>query len=271
MQLILKSMVLIFSLCAINRVVANNVKGQESDSWGTYVISEPIEPSGENKDIDLVGEVFKNKKISIDNTNVMVNDLCDYKFKKEEMIPVVYWNSEKSVAIYKGILSKYKVGEFSKIELFTPIEPSEKCPYPFSYFIKINNNLIFAQNNRLIIYSQGSHDFVKKECVHKKQTPEEVYENGDINICKFKGINIVDAYDKYRKIASNINSSNLADKILPNIDNVLKCNNGCIEINYKWNGVDHLVIKQQFEGGETVISFDKKDYGVLVEEKLFSD
>lgn len=53
MKLTLKLMVLIFSLCAVNPVSANNVKEKKLDIWGTYVISEPIEPSGENKDIDL--------------------------------------------------------------------------------------------------------------------------------------------------------------------------------------------------------------------------
>ena len=55
-----------------------------------------------------------------------------------------------------------------------------------------------------------------------------------------------------------MNGANLTDKILPNKDSVVKCNEECIETSYKWNGTDHLVVKQQFEGGETIVSFDKK-------------
>lgn len=271
MKLIYKLMALSFSLFFISQVYANTAKEQESAIWGSYVISEPIEPSGENRDIGLVDDVFKNKTISIDGSHVVVGDLCNYKFSKEELTPIAYWNSKGSVKIYKGILEKYNVGSFSKVELFTPMEPSNKCPYPFSYFIKINKNLIFTQSNRLVIYSQGVQSITEGECAHKKQTLEQVYENGDINTCKFKGVNVVDAYNKYRKNANNINASTLSEEISPNKDNIIKCDSGCIEINYIWNGPDHLVVKQQFEGGETVVSFDKKDFGVLVEEKSFSD
>lgn len=264
-------MALFFLLCSINQVSAINVSERESGTWGAYVISEPIEPSGENKDIDAVGAIFNKKTISIDNSHVVVGELCNYKFNKEEISPVAYWNGERSASIYKNILSKYKVMDFSTVELFTPLDPSEKCPYPFSYFIKINERLIFTQNNRLVIYSQSPRVIVENECVHKKQTPEEVYEYGDINTCKFKSVNVIDAYDKYRKNINGMNASNLTDNLSPNKDSIVKCNNECIETNYKWNGVDHLVIKQKFVGGETIISFDKKSYGVLVEEKLFSD
>lgn len=271
MKMTLKYMILFLLFCVSNQVVANNINEQESGVWGTYVISEPIEPSGENKDIDLVEDDFKNKTISINNSHVVVNDLCNYKFNKEAMSPVAYWNSEKSAEIYKSVLSKYKVEGFSKVELFTPIDPTEKCPYPFSYFIKINQSLIFTQNNRLVIYSQSPQPIVVDECSHKKQSLEEVYENGDVNICKYKGVNVIEAYNKYRKKTKDMNATNLTDKLLPNKDSVVKCNEECIETSYKWNGTDHLVVKQQFEGGETIVSFDKKEYGVLVEQKSFAD
>lgn len=51
----------------------------------------------------------------------------------------------------------------------------------------------------------------------------------------------------------------------------MKCDNGCISVIYKWNGLDRLTIVQQFEGGETQISFTKKVQGCRVVTKSFPD
>lgn len=272
MQLtIFKITMLFYFIFLSHQVNASDSNYNDSKVWGQYKISEPIEPSGENKSIEALDNTFKNRTVSIDRTNVIISDLCNYKFAKEAMTPITYWNSEGAVSIYKKLLIKYNVGAFEKLDLYTPEDPTESCPYPFSYFIKINDRLIFTKNNRLKIFSLGTNNLADNECVHKKQTAEEVYENGDVTICKYKNSNVIDAYRKYILESQNINADNFVAKVVPNKDAINKCKRGCLETSYKWKGAQKLIINPSFEGGETIVSFEKTDDGLLVQEKLFSD
>lgn len=48
-----------------------------------------------------------------------------------------------------------------------------------------------------------------------KKTAEEVYENGDITVCKYKKYNVIDAYRKYILESQNINADNFVAKVVP--------------------------------------------------------
>jgi hypothetical protein len=78
--------------------------------------------------------------------------------------------------------------------------------------------------------------------VHKKQTAEGVYENGDATIFKYKNSNVIDAYRKYILESQNINADNFSAKVVPNKDAINKCKRGCLETSYKWKGAQTLII-----------------------------
>lgn len=241
--------------------------------WKNYVISERIDPQGEDVDKNIVDEKFKNKTVSLDNENVTITGVCRYKFNKEKMSPIKYWKSKNTVDLYKRFFSTYNVKLNDELILITPMNPSVDCEYPFSYFIEVNDSLIFVLKNRAVIYSLGNEAMSAPtgECTHKNQTPEQVYENGDIDECYYKSVNIVDAYRRYRNGMTGESSKYLQGDIVSNKDFSMKCYDGCINVEYKWNGSDNLTIKQLFDGGETDISFITEKKGVRVITKSFPD
>lgn len=241
--------------------------------WDKFRISERIDPKGEDVTKDSINDIFKGKKIIIDNTNITVSGACKYEYSRENMTPLEYWHSQKTVNLYKQILSDHNVKLSSELNLITPVSPSVECVYPFSYFIEADNSLIFVLKNRAIIYSQKNEEksVFDDECKHKEQTPEQIVENGDIDECYYKNLNVLNSYKKYRERLTGDRKKYLRKKINLNENFTMKCDNGCITVIYKWNGSDNLVITQQFEGGETVISFSKEAHGCQVVTKSFAD
>ncbi len=102
-----------------------------STIWKHYVVSERIDPQGQDVAKYSVNEVFKGKEIVIDNKDVTVDGVCKYECYKEEMPP----RQSKIVGLYKTFLSGYNVKLKNKLGLIIPINPLVECAYPFSYFI----------------------------------------------------------------------------------------------------------------------------------------
>ncbi|ELY5817302.1 hypothetical protein SNN51_004232, partial [Cronobacter turicensis] len=111
----------------------------------------------------------------------------------------------------------------------------------------------------------------KNACVHKKQSPELVYENGDIDECYYGEINISEAYSKFKKERAEDEGKYLEKHINVNHDVVIKCNDGCIKVKYTWRDKKNLVVTQDFNGGETVIYFSESNSGTNVLVKSFPD
>jgi len=274
---------LAFSLILISSVTSVKITHAASVSiplvnsvvWGDYIISKRIDPSGDDVTKGSINDIFKGIKVVIDNENVTVSGVCKYEYSKESMSPLKYWYSKKTVDLYRSFLSGYNVKLNDNVNLITPVNPSVNCIYPFSYFIEVDNSLVFVLKNRAVIYFNDNRDgkggVSPSECVHKKQTPEQVYANGDIDECYYKGLNILDSYQKYRNRLVDSEKRHLMENIKLNENASMKCDDGCIVVKYKWKGPDNLVISQQFDGGETMIYFSKKEQGSRVVTKSFPD
>ncbi|EGJ6728095.1 hypothetical protein INC34_004259 [Salmonella enterica] len=89
--------------------------------------------------------------------------------------------------------------------------------------------------------------------------------------CFYKNMSVIDTYLEYRKKLMDYDKKYLQDKIISKENFSTKCSDGCITVTYKWDGPDNLVITQQFDGGETEISFTKEVQGCRVVTKLFPD
>ncbi|MEP9243947.1 hypothetical protein ABKT97_01485 [Enterobacter hormaechei] len=254
-------------------VVTDILSPNNSTSWVSYLISEPIILGGEDVTKDSIDVIFKGNNIVIDNTNVSIGNICKYEYSKESISPLEYWHSEKTVDLYKKFLSAYNIKLGGKLNLITPINPSVKCDYPFSYFIEVDGSLVFILKNRAIIYSHNNKndDVPNSVCMHKEQSLEQIFENGDIEECFYKNKNILSSYQKYRDSLTNDNKKYLRKNIELNKSFSMKCDNGCITVIYKWDGPDHLTISQQFDGGETEISFSKEVQGCRVVTKSLPD
>ncbi|EPT8949164.1 hypothetical protein ACVS9V_004351 [Cronobacter malonaticus] len=240
--------------------------------WNHYIVSDPIDPDGENVDKTLIINFFKGKKITIDNIFVKISDTCNYMYAINNISPLEYWQSKKTADLYKNKLAHLNVNVTDKIGLITPLKSTVECNYPFVYFLKINESLVFVLNNRMIIYYPYSvTDEHKNACVHKKQSPELVYENGDIDECYYGEINISETYSKFKKERAEDEGKYLEKHINVNHDVVIKCNDGCIKVKYTWRDKKNLVVTQDFNGGETVIYFSESNSGTNVLVKSFPD
>lgn len=271
--LILSLMIASFFINAKVVAVKKDISPTHSTVWKKYLISEPIIPGRSDVTKDSIDDFFKGSEVVIDNENVTIGSICKYEYIKENISPMEYWHSKKTSDLYKRFLSGYSVKLGNKLNLFTTKNPSIKCDYPFSYFIEVDGSLVFILKNRAIIYSYNN----KKEyvsnviCNHKEQSPEEVFGSGDVEECLYKNLNILDSYQKYRDGLTHDNKKYLRENIVINKNFSMKCDNGCIAVIYKWNGPDRLTIMQQFEGGETQISFTKEVRGCQVVTKSFPD
>lgn len=228
---------------------------------------------GEDVSKDSIDNLFKGNDVVIDDTNVTIGNICKYEYSQESMSPLEYWHSKKTVNLYKKFFSGYNVRLGDTLNLITPTNPYSRCDYPFSYFIEVDDSLVFILKNRAIIYSHNNKnkDVSNVVCTHKDKSPEKIFESGDVEECFYKNINILDSYQEYRDGLTDDNRKYLQENILLNKNFSLKCNNGCIAVIYKWNGPDRLTITQQFEGGETEISFTKEVKGFRVVTKSFPD
>ncbi|QIM43072.1 hypothetical protein [Leclercia adecarboxylata] len=273
---------LFLALCCIKAKAVNATTDVSPSGntlvWEGYFISKPIIPGEESVSENSIDDFFKGKKIVIDDKKVTIGNTCIYEYSKETMTPLEYWHSKKTVNFYKKFLSFYKVKLGGKLNLITPTIPPVECGYPFTDFIELDGSLLFIFNNRAVIYDNNNNNNNRNNfdasgviCLHKGQSAEQIFENGDIEECFYKGENIFDSYQKYRGVLTDDGKKYLQESIVLNKDSSMKCYDGCIAVIYKWDGPDRLTITQQFEGGETEISFTKETQGCRVVTKSFPD
>lgn len=268
---------LIFSSVANARVESEieSVVDKNTVTWKHYVVSDLIMPGGKDiteESVSYVNNVFNGKRINIDRVNVNIPGTCKYEYYMESITPLKYWHSQKTVDLYVKLLSKYNVTLNGDVILITPTRPSNKCGYPFSYFIKVDESLVFVLNNRMVIYSQNENGEKSDDIENHDDVDSQMMdEYGSVSESFYHGDTLLDAYGKYRDGLTTDYKNHLVEKILLNKDFTMKCENGCIEVDYNWSGPDKLIIKLMFEGGETEIDFLKEAQGTKVLTKSSPD
>lgn len=270
-----------FFSAMVNAGVGNNIVSStenETAIWRDFVISEPIIPEGEYVTKESISELFKGKMISMDKTTVNVSEECRYKYNVKNTTPILHWHSEKTVKLYSDLLYKYNIRLNDSVSLITPKATPSECDYPFSYFIIVDNSLIFYLKNRMIIYPSGSEikntyknsiddDFK----VLKKNPPIQANEYEQVEEVFYQGMGLLNSYKKYRDGLQIDYKKYLLDTIFINENLTKKCDNGCIEVDYKWSDPHVLIIKQDFNGGETEIHFIEETNGTRVITKSYPD
>ena len=270
-----------FFSAMVNAGVGNNIVSStenETAIWRDYVISEPIIPEGEYVTKESISELFKGKIISMDKTTVNVSEECRYKYNVKNTTPILHWHSEKTAKLYSDLLYKYNIRLNDSVSLITPKATPSECDYPFSYFIIVDNSLIFYLKNRMIIYPSGSEikntyknsigdDFK----VLKKNPPIQTNEYEQVEEAFYQGMGLLNSYKKYRDDLQIDYKKYLLGTIFINENLTKKCDNGCIEVDYKWSGPHVLIIKQDFNGGETEIHFIEETNGTRVITKSYPD
>lgn len=269
-----------FFSAMVNASVANDMVSpteKESSTWRDYIISEPIISEGEYATKESISALFKGKRISIDKTMVNVSEVCRYKYNIKNITPILYWHSEKTVRLYSDLLYKYNIRLNNLVSLITPAATSNECDYPFTYFIIVDNSLIFSLKNRMIIYHSDSE--IKKHRnssdddfrVTKKTPSLQADEYEQIEEVFNQEMDLINSYKKYRDSLQIDYKKHLVGTIFTNVDLTKKCDNGCIKVDYKWSGPHVLIIKQDFNGGETEIHFIEENHGTRIITKSYPD
>ncbi|GAB1439085.1 hypothetical protein MASR2M36_18470 [Providencia sp.] len=112
---------------------------------------------------------------------------------------------------------------------------------------------------------------LNKYCQDEVQTMDEVYENGALTKCYFKGATLLEAYQQYRSTLAD-GQQFLIEKLALNEDMDASCTSeGCIAVRYRWDGKQKLNIEQEFEGGETLIAFIQDNNGTAIEVRRYPD
>ncbi|HGN1704898.1 TPA: hypothetical protein ACKRTE_000716 [Providencia rettgeri] len=112
---------------------------------------------------------------------------------------------------------------------------------------------------------------LNKYCQDEVQTMDEVYENGALTKCYFKGMTLLEAYQQYR--AALVDGQQfLIEKPVVNKNMDIPCSSeGCIEVRYHWDGKQKLKVEQEFEGGETHLEFIQDNEGTALDVRQYPD
>lgn len=240
--------------------------------WSHYHISGLIDSDGENFTVAKIDEQFKGRVVSIDDKMLSVTGLCHYEYTKNTRSPIKHWHSEKTVALYRQRLAENDIKLGDTVSLITPRNPSTDCPYPFSYFQQVGDNLIFVVNNRMIIYS---HNIKVPDvsagpiCTSKEQTPDQVFEEGSKVECNYPKMNMAETYKAWW--AARKEDKTQLPKTLPKKNMEITCKEVCISATYTWEDVGKLKIVRQFSGGETHTYFNQIPTGTQVITHSFPD
>lgn len=203
---------------------------------------------------------------------VNIAGACHYEYTKNTRSPIKHWHSEKTVALYRQRLAENNITLGDAVSLITPRSPSTDCPYPFSYFQQVGENLIFVVNNRMIIYSpdiQVPKDNTGPICTRKEQTPDQFFEEGGEVGCTYPKLNMAETYKVWRK--SGMEDKEQLPKTLPNKNREITFKEICISATYTWEDTGKLKIVRQFAGGETHTYFNQIPIGTQVITHSFPD
>ncbi|EJH2661068.1 hypothetical protein NDG35_004342 [Salmonella enterica] len=293
-RVIMKTSVLFlfaFFICPLSvfaSTIENLLNKKGYSEWGFFSVSEAFNGRSNQSSEDEINKLFDRKKIIFNGDLLTITNACTYKYVAQLNTPLSFWGSSKTVNYYKTFLSDYKIKIPDKLLYITPVNPTEKCDFPFSEFIILDDEIVFFYENYAVFYfkTQDTLEFHNKKniknssLVNEKQEKlskickniERDTDNYDTSReCFYKDMSLVDTYQEYRDKLNNDDKVYLQDKIISNKNFSMKCENGCISVTYKWNGPDNLTIKQQFEGGGTEIFFSKEAQGCRVVTKSSPD
>ncbi|HAC6567909.1 TPA_asm: hypothetical protein G0B48_22765 [Salmonella enterica subsp. indica] len=235
-----------------------------------------------------MAKLFDGKKVVFNGDLLSITDACTYKYAPQLNIPLSFWMNPKTVSFYEVFFGGYNIKMPNEFLDITPVNPAEKCDFPFSQFVVLDDEIVFFYNDHAIFYfnNQEALNFHEKKKVENsvivgkkttgsskvcKQTEHNPDNYNTSRECFYKYMNLINTYREYRKELADDSAKYLQKKIIPNKDFSVQCDGGCISVIYKWNGPDNLVVTQQFDGGETEISFTKEELGSRVVTKLFPD
>ncbi|EOF6284765.1 hypothetical protein ACK1C5_004374 [Salmonella enterica] len=293
-NIVMKNSVLIFlflfasPLYVYASTIENILQKKEHSEWRYFFISEIFEGESNRSPSEKVVKLFDGKKIIFNGDLLSITDACTYKYAAELKTPLSFWKSYKTINFYENFFSGYKIKMPKKFLDITPINPSEKCDFPFSEFIVLDDKIVFFYEHNAIFYfknekelkyhekiSAENNDNVDEKSIESESICKEIESNADdynsSEECFYKNMSVIDTYLEYRKKLMDYDKKYLQDEIISNKNFSTKCYGGCIIVTYKWDGPDNLVITQQFDGGETEISFSKEVQGCRVVTKLFPD
>ncbi|ENA9698529.1 hypothetical protein ABG299_004108 [Salmonella enterica subsp. enterica] len=267
---------------------------QQSDNkeeWTRYIITEQIDPLGEDVPKSMLDNEFKGKTITINNKTVTVNGLCRYSYVTEHKSSLVYWENKETLNLYRDFFNKYSVSVSDGVDNILPVKPINECPYPFSDFLSVDGVLIFIDHNRAaIFYNKNDHArLIKSEfgnpeperkhhpqsnpditCKDDSREMAYVYEQGAITQCFYRGYDLLRTYYSYIKNDDD-NYSDFLDGIVPGKNITVENRGNTINVEYTWQGTHTLHIVQNYEGGTTEITFKSREDGTDVITKNFPD
>ena len=284
------SLFLLLFFCSFytySSVIENILQKKEYSEWNYFFVSEKFENRTSRSSAE-VASLFGGKKVVFNSDLLTITDACTYKYAPQLSTPLSFWMNYKTVKFYEVFFSDYKIKIPDKFLDITPINLSEKCDFPFSEFIVLDDEVVFFYESYAVFYFKSqealkSHEkkLVGSDIVVDKKT------TGSSSVCKksernpdgynssrecfYKDMSLISTYKEYREESASYGGKYLQKEIIPNKDFSVQCDDGCIGVIYKWNGPDHLVVTQQFDGGETEISFSKEEQGSRVVTNLFPD
>lgn len=268
--------------------IENIVQKKEHSEWRYFFISEISEGESDRSPSEKVVKLFDGKKIIFNGDLLSITDACTYKYDSELKTPLSFWKSYKTISFYEVFFSGHKIKMPKSFLDITPTNPLEKCDFPFSEFIVLDDKIIFFYEHNAVFYFKSEQELkyheksstlnngsVDEKPIASKSICKEIESSVDdyssSEECFYKNMSVIDTYMEYRKESIDYDKKYLQNKIISNKNFSTKCDDGCISVIYKWNGPDNLVITQQFDGGETEISFRKEAQGCRVVTKLFPD
>lgn len=285
---LLFSSFLTFPSNVFSSTIDNILQKKESAEWRYFFVSEPFNAKNNDSSENETVKLFDGKKIIFNGQSLTITNACAYKYAAQVNTPLSFWGSFKTVRFYKEFFSNYKVEVPNKFLDVTPVNPLETCDFPFSEFIVLGDELVFFYKNHAVLYFKTlealkSHEkenirndpSVKQGLMGISKNCKEIERNPDnydtSQECFYNNLDLIEAYKAYREGLLKDSKKYLQDTIISNKDFSMKCDNGCITVIYKWHGPNNLVITQQFDGGETEISFSKEVQGCRVVTKSFPD
>jgi len=268
--------------------IDNILQKKEHAEWRYFFVSESFNTKGNDSSANEAVKLFDSKKLIFNGQSLTITNACTYKYAAQVNAPLSFWGSFKTVRFYKDFFSNYKVEIPNKFLNVTPVNPLETCDFPFSEFIVLGDELVFFYKNHAVLYfktleASKFHEKknirndpnVKQDLMGVSKNCKEVERNPDnydtSQECLYNNLELIEAYKAYREELLKDSKKYLQDTIISNKDFSMKCDNGCIAVIYKWNGPNNLVVTQQFDGGETEISFSKEVQGCRVVTKSFPE
>ncbi|EOU1338183.1 hypothetical protein [Cronobacter malonaticus] len=114
-------------------------KYKENSRWPYFFVSKGDGDSINSK----IGDFFNGKELIFKSGVFSVTDSCAYNYHAQIFTPVSFWGSSKTVDYYKSFFSNYKISIPHEFITVTPVNPSEKCEFPFTEFIILNDVVVF--------------------------------------------------------------------------------------------------------------------------------